>query len=93
MTMPEITTRGQEVVTLAGHIELCREELDYIISQGAYIIAYRRIYRPYRTASGAYRAETVYASGLPLTRKGRYYVYSPAEYADYRQWLEGRDQA
>ncbi len=93
MTMPEITTRGQEVVTLAGRIELRREELDYIISQGAYIVAYRRIYRPYRTVSGAYRTETVYASDLPLTRKGRYYVYSPAEYADYRQWLERRDQA
>lgn len=55
MTMPEITTRGQEVVTLAGRIELRRDELDYIISQGAYIVAYRRIYRPYRTTSGAYR--------------------------------------
>lgn len=93
MTMPEITTRDQEIITIAGHIELYRGELDYIIGQGAYIIAYRRIYRPYRTASGAYRAETVYTSGSPLTRKGRYYVYSPAEYADYRQWLEGRDKA
>ena len=93
MTIPEITTRDQEIVTIAGHIELYREELDYIIDQGAYIIAYRRIYRPYRTETGAYRTETVYASDLPLTRKGRYYVYSPAEYAEYRQWLEGRDQA
>lgn len=93
MTIPEITTRDQEVVTIAGRIELYREELDYIINRGAYIIAYRRIYRPYRAASGAYRAETVYASGSPLTRKGRYYIYSPAEYADYRQWLEGRDKA
>lgn len=93
MTLPEITTRGQEVVTIAGRIELYRAEIDHIIDQGAYIIAYRRIYKSYRTASGAYRAETVYASDLPLTRKGRYYVYSPAEYADYRQWLERRDQA
>lgn len=93
MTMPEITTRDQEIITIAGHVELCREELDYIIDQGAYIIAYRRIYRPYRTTSGAYQTETVYASGAPLTRKGRYYVYSPAEYADYRQWLDRRDQA
>ena len=93
MTLPEITTRDQEVVTIAGRIELYREELDYIINRGAYIIAYRRIYRPCRMASGAYRAETVYTSGSPLTRKGRYYVYSPAEYADYRQWLEGRDKA
>lgn len=93
MTIPEVTTRDQEVVTIAGRIELYREELDYIINRGAYIIAYRRIYRPCRTASGAYRAETVYASGSPLTRKGRYYIYSPAEYADYRQWLEGRDKA
>lgn len=93
MTIPEITTRDQEVVTIAGRIELYREELDYIINRGAYIIAYRRIYRPYRTMSGAYRAETVYASGSPLTRKGRYYVYSPAEYADYRQWLERRAEA
>lgn len=88
MTMPEIIARDQEIITVAGRIELHREELDYIISRGAYIIAYRRIYRPYRTASGAYRTETVYASGSPLTRKGRYYIYSPAEYADYRQWLE-----
>lgn len=93
MTIPEITTRDQEVVTIAGRIELYREELDYIISRGAYIVAYRRIYRPCRTASGAYRAETVYTSGSPLTRKGRYYIYSPAEYADYRQWLERRNQA
>ena len=93
MTMPEITPRGQEVVTVAGQIELYRAEIDHIINQGAYIIAYRRIYKPYRTASGAYRAETVYASGSPLTRKGRYYVYSPAESADYRQWLARRDQA
>lgn len=93
MTIPEITTRDQEVVTIAGHIELYRAEIDHIIDQGAYIIAYRRIYRPYRTETGAYRTETVYASDLPLTRKGRYYVYSPAEYADYRQRLEGRDQA
>ncbi len=93
MTIPEITTRDQEVVTIAGRIELYREELDYIISQGAYIVAYRRIYRLCRTASGAYRAETVYTSGSPLTRKGRYYIYSPAEYADYRQWLERRNEA
>lgn len=93
MTMPEITTRDQEIITIAGHIELYREELDYIISQGAYIVAHRRIYRPYRTTSGAYQTETVYASNAPLTRKGRYYVYSPAEYADYRQWLERGDQA
>lgn len=88
MTMPEITARDQQAITIAGRIELYREELDYIVSCGAYIIAYRRIYRPYRTASGAYRAEVVYASDAPLTRKGRYHVYSPAEYADYRQWLE-----
>ena len=93
MTIPEIITRDQEAVTIAGHIELYRAEIDYIIDQGAYIIAYRRIYRPYRTETGTYRVETVYASGSPLTRKGRYYVYSPAEYADYRQWLERRDQA
>lgn len=55
MTMPEITTRDQEVVTIAGHIELYRAEIDHIIDQGAYIIAYRRIYRPYRTEAGAYR--------------------------------------
>lgn len=93
MTVPEITTRDQEIITIAGRIELYRTEIDYIIDQGAYIIAYRRIYKPYRAASGAYHTETVYASGLPLTRKGRYYVYSPAEYADYRQWLERREQA
>lgn len=93
MTLPEITTRDQEIITIAGRIELYREELDYIISQGAYIVAYRRIYRPCRTASGAYRAETVYTSGSPLTRKGRYYVYNPAEYADYRQWLDRGDKA
>lgn len=93
MTMPGITTRDQEIITIAGGIELYRAELDYIISQGAYIVAYRRIYRPYRTTSGAYRTETVYASAAPLTRKGRYYVYSPAEYADYRQWLERGNQA
>lgn len=93
MTMPEITARDQQIITIAGRVELYRGELDYIIGQGAYIIAYRRIYRPYRTTSGAYRAETVYASNTPLTAKGRYHVYSPAEYADYRQWLEGRDKA
>lgn len=93
MTMPEITTRDQEIITIAGRIELYREELDYIIAHGAYIIAYRRIYRPCRTTSGAYRTETVYASDSPLTARGRYYVYSPAEYADYRQWLERGDKA
>lgn len=93
MTMPEITTRDQEVVTIAGRIELYRAEIDHIIDQGAYIIAYRRIYKPYRTTSGAYRTETVYASNLPLTAKGRYHVYSPAECADYRQWLDRGNQA
>lgn len=54
-------------MTIAGHIELYRAEIDHIIDQGAYIIAYRRIYKPYRAASGAYRTETVYASGSPQT--------------------------
>ena len=35
MTMPEITTRDQEIVTIAGRIELYRAEIDHIIDQDA----------------------------------------------------------
>ena len=35
MTMPEITTRDQEIVTIAGRIEMYRAEIDHIIDQGA----------------------------------------------------------
>ena len=78
-------TMKNEIYLKAGRVELSREEVqEFVNAKRVYIVAYRDIYFiDWSNNAGRYYARKIYTKygDLPLTKRGRFYVY-PAKWVN-----------